>query len=448
MIAKASAVVLSVFLVALTPVSAADVSTGRQQDLDAFKTQFLDIDKSYSPAARKAAETAFAALSAEAGTISDAQFELSLAHIAALADNGHTMLLDPAWTARYNRLPIEFLITPEGLYVGGADTKNRDLIGKRVTSIGGLSWPALQEVWRYYKGGRRGWRNQFIYYFIESPEILYAAGLTKSPDKLEIVYETRRGRSKSRMLAGRTDLPPLEGVEALLPPPRVLQLTREGFGGKAPLYLQELDKPFRYIEMPDRNAVYIQFRANIDFTGKIDISAYAKDVLAKLQASRPRFVILDERFNFGGDLTTTRELMVSLADIVGPKGRVFVLESGRTFSAGLASAAYVKQAAGSRATLIGTGPGDNLEFWAEGDLTTLPNSGAAFLYTLERHNYMTGCPEKDCHKPMQEHPIRIKNLQPDIRVGLSYSDFAEGNDPLLDVAFSLIAANDQIGDRP
>lgn len=440
MVHKVSAALLGFCLFVVSPAFAADLAAQRQEDLATFKNEYLDIDQSYSPEARKKAEALLAELSARAADMSDARFVLGLAHIAAVSHNGHTTLLNPGWTAQFNRIPLKFLITSDGLFIGGADKANRDLIGKRVVSIDGARWPVLQDAWRAYMGGNRGWRDQFIYYFIESPEILHAAGLAASPDSVTVDYANARGRVKSRRIAARTDLPPLQGTEAYLPPPRALELSREGFGGKPPLYLQDPATPFRFFAMPERNAAYVQFRANADFDGDADISAFAKDVLAKLQAQRPRFIILDERFNLGGDLGTTRDLMNALGDIVGPDGRVFILDSGRTFSAGIASAAYAKQAAGDRAVIIGTAPGDNLEFWAEGDLVVLPNSKAAFIYGRQRHNYMTGCPEPDCHKPIQIHPIRIKTLEPDIEVEMSYADFSEGRDPLLNTAFELIEA--------
>lgn len=241
-----------------------------------------------------------------------------------------------------------------------------------------------------------------------------------------------------RSIPAETGLPPLTGFEAFIPPPRVLELSAAGRGGPAPLYLQDPASPFRAVPLPEQDAVYVQFRANADFAGRHDAAAFVRQAEADLRAARPRFVILDERFNFGGDLNITRGFIQALPEIVGPDGRVFVLTSGRTFSAGIASAAYARQAGGPQTILIGATPGDKLEFWAEGDLVTLPRSGATFMYATERHNYMTGCPEADCHGSIQQHPIRIESLDPDSPVPFTYADFKAGRDPLLEKALALI----------
>ena len=60
---------------------------------------------------------------------------------------------------------------------------------------------------------------------------------------------------------------------------------------------------------------------------------------------------------------------------------------------------------------------------------TLPGLGAMLLYATERHNYMTGCPEDDCHGSVRTHPIRVRSLRPDIPAALTWADFQAGRDP-------------------
>ncbi len=54
------------------------------------------------------------------------------------------------------------------------------------------------------------------------------------------------------------------------------------------------------------------------------------------------------------------------------------------------------------------------------------------LYADERHNYMTGCPEEDCHGSIRDHPIRVRSLQPDIAAPLGFADFLAGRDPAME----------------
>jgi hypothetical protein len=131
----------------------------------------------------------------------------------------------------------------------------------------------------------------------------------------------------------------------------------------------------------------------------------------------------------GGDLNIARDFMQALPGIA--QDRVYAITSGRTFSAAISSLGYLKQAAGDRLTIVGEPIGDRLEFWAEGDIMELPGLGAVILYASERHNYMTGCPEPDCHAAIREHPIRVRSLQPDIPTSLSWAAFSAGRDPAM-----------------
>ena len=124
----------------------------------------------------------------------------------------------------------------------------------------------------------------------------------------------------------------------------------------------------------------------------------------------------------GGDLNLTRDFMRALPALA-EGGRVYAITSGRTFSAAISSLGYLKQAAGDRLTIVGEPIGDRLEFWAEGNILQLPGLGALMLYADERHNYMTGCPEADCHRSIRDHPIRVRSLQPDIAAPLALRRF-------------------------
>jgi hypothetical protein len=128
-----------------------------------------------------------------------------------------------------------------------------------------------------------------------------------------------------------------------------------------------------------------------------------------------------------------------LPGLLPSDGRIFVLTSGRTFSAGIASAGYLKQAAPTRVKIVGEPIGDHLEFWAEGGFSLLPVSKAAVLAATERHNYITGCPEPDCHNSIRRHPIRVQSLEPDIAAPLTYADYRAGRDPALEAVRKALA---------
>jgi hypothetical protein len=201
--------------------------------------------------------------------------------------------------------------------------------------------------------------------------------------------------------------------------------------------VSEPGRAFRMEPLPEIDAQYIQLRLNKSFYEQ-KIETFLASARATLEKAKPRNVVVDLRQDGGGDLNTTRAFMQALPTMVAADGRIFVLTSGRTFSAGIASAGYLEQAAPTRVTIVGEPVGDHLEFWAEGGLVQLPVSKAVLLPATERHNYTTGCPEPDCHGPIRENPIRIPLLEPDVAAPLTYADYRAGRDPALAAVYEAL----------
>ena len=140
--------------------------------------------------------------------------------------------------------------------------------------------------------------------------------------------------------------------------------------------------------------------------------------------------------------------MQDLPNLTARGGRVYALTSGRTFSAGISSLGYLKQSGGDRVSIVGAPVGDRLEFWAETDTIDLPQTGATILYATERHDYITGCPEPDCHASIRNHPIRVRSLAPDVAVATTGRDVMSGKDPLMEAVLRLERARSPAAPPP
>jgi hypothetical protein len=396
-------------------------------DIDAMRT-YVERNRAYSPVERTEALRRVALLPGLTGA--PARFELEAAHIAALADNGHSVLLPPQWPSRYRRSPVHLGLFADGLYVVAAN--RRQLVGRRVLRINGYDWRAIRTAYARYQGGLPGFRDQFVPLFMETPTLLAAAGFGSDPDRIAFTLEAR-GRPETvtvrAVLAPYRDEAAFTGQSPLLDGAHMLP------GAGVPLYLQEQGLLFRLAFPPELDGAYVQLNA----IRGLGISTFFETTLAELRQNRPRNIVVDLRFNMGGDLNIARDFMQALPAIA--RDRVYAITSGRTFSAAISSLGYLKQAAGDRLTIVGQPIGDRLEFWAEGDIMELPGLGAMLLYASERHNYMTGCPEADCHAAIREHPIRVRSLQPDIPTMLSWADYRAGRDP------AMIAIVQDIGRR-
>jgi hypothetical protein len=103
-------------------------------------------------------------------------------------------------------------------------------------------------------------------------------------------------------------------------------------------------------------------------------------------------IVVDLRGNPGGDFTKVVPLVNWLqSDWRGVACAVLV--NGYTFSAAIVAAVLISHALGPRAHVFGSGMGDDLRFWAEGDMVALPQSGATLRYSTGWHDWITGLPD-------------------------------------------------------
>lgn len=385
---------------------------------------YIARNRAYTPATRAEALRSLDLLPNLLGN--PARFDLEVARIAALANNGHSALLPPQWASRWPRSPVHFGLFADGLFVIAAPAEQSALLRRRVALINGRPWQTVRAAYARYQGGEQGFRDQFVTLFMESPALLAAAGLGADPSALTLSLNAGRRRPPQTVTIPAR-LAPFEGEQAFIGYPPLLEAASLLAPDARPLYLQEPGRPFRLAFPAEIDGAFVQLKA----TRGLEIDAFLTATLAELGARRPRNIVVDLRFNMGGDLNITRNFMRALPGLA-EGGRVYAITSGRTFSAAISSLGYLKEAAGDRLTIVGEPIGDRLEFWAEGDILQLPGLGGFMLYAAERHNYMTGCPEPDCHAAIRDHPLHVRSLQPDILTPLRFADFIAGRDPAMD----------------
>lgn len=404
-------------VLAATVATSAVAGTPSEADI-ATVEQFLAKDNSYTPEAK--AEARRRALQLAQYLKDQPRFELEVARIVALADNGHTALFPAQWTTRYARSPVRVGLFADGLFVIAAPAKHASAIGKPVATINGMPWRDVRRAFSAYQGGNEALKDQYFSYFAETPLLLTAAGIGSDTARLSLTLVD------GPALLVEAEKAPLEGEAAFLGQP-MLRDAINLIQGSVPLYLRDSEKLYSFVELRDLNAVYIR----LDAIGGANLEEFLDQSLQRLRSGNQRNIMLDLRFNMGGDLTRARDFAKALPGLA-KGGRVYVITSGRTFSAAISTTGYLKQADPTKVRIVGDPVGDRLEFWAEGRTMTLPGLGAELLPATERHNYRTGCPEADCHRWVRDFPIRVDSLDPDLSTPLRFADFVGGRDPAME----------------
>jgi hypothetical protein len=420
----------------LAPAAVAQTTAPRQETLAVMRTIVTSEEKAYTDATRAQALALLDSVAARSASLSDLAFELQLSRVVALADNGHSLLRPGSRIRRTNRVGVRLLPLSDGVLVAHATRDLADLLGASLVGIGELPVERLLAANRALFGGTAAWRDQFAPYLLESPEQLHAMGLIASPG--EAVYRFRRpdGTVVSRTLRGDTaSRAVLRSVgEAFFPDPG-----RPGWRtlvANAPWALQQPAVAFRRTTEWMPGVFVFQMRQNHDGPGQT-VGAVLDSVRAEIAAARPRHLVLDMRFNGGGNLNLTRAFMQQLPGLV--PGRIFVLTSPQTFSAGISSVGYLTQVAPDRVTLVGEPAGDRLVFFAESRERALPGTETGVMFSRERHDYQGGCEAfTDCHGPVVRNPIRVRSLDPRVQAPWTLAAYRAGRDPAMEAVQALI----------
>jgi hypothetical protein len=419
------------------PVEVEDIAQGQVADARYFRS-FPDYDRSYSPTARAKARRLADRLVADAGNLSHEQFVLRVAEIAAVADNGHTTIGENAWRKNTPRVPLRTYLFADGLHVLWANPANADLIGARIDRIDGKDIAAIYGVIRRYQGGTESRRRVALLPVLESPALLRAAGIAAEREALTIsgvlidgspfkrrVTAEPRDRAAWVSSTSRTLFPAPSGVDM------------KGFlqtGDVLPASLRNQRKLFT-LEPLEQGGLYVGIGANNDSDDE-PIEAFLANVLDRVRAERPGFLVVDMRMNGGGNYEKTYAFARALPG-ASPASMIYVLTSPWTFSAAITTVASLKDAGGNRVGIVGEEVGDRLDFWAEGNSFALPNAFLKVSYAAGRHRYDGPCDDmRECFWLNRRYPVRVRDLRPDVIAPWTFAAYRQRRDPALDAVFA------------
>jgi hypothetical protein len=415
------------------PVEVADRAAGQKADAE-YLAPFVDYDRSYSPAAAAQARAELARLREEAALLTHEQFLLRVAHITALADNGHTTINENSFKKNTPRVPVRTWWFPDGLRILRAAPAHADLLGARVDTIDGKPVAEVFGAMREYMGGTETHRRLRLLAMLESPALLQAAGVARERDALTLAGLKDDGTPFERRIVAedRDRSAPVSSTARIFFPTKddnaeyVVSFFRPG--QLVPLWLRDPHHLFSMSPLENKG-LYVALGACADSDDE-RVSDFLAKVLERVAREKPNYVVIDFRMNGGGDYTKTYPFMPALLNVLPKDGRVYALTSGWTFSAAITTVGALKQFGGDQVVLVGEPVGDRLDFWAEGGSFVLPNSFISALFTSGRHNYTTvSCEDVNCYWLNLLYPVRMEALDPELPAPLTYAAYRAGRDP-------------------
>ncbi len=410
-----------------------DQAEARHQDV-ADLGFLLKYDRSFSAPAAFAFRQEVERLDGPAGAMPDAEFEMAVSRMVALAGNAHTTVDKQQRASLYGRAPLRFAWFSDGLYVVQATGPAEALLGHRVVGIDGRPVEqALAALEPYVSGTAEHVR-------VDSPPLL------DCPPLLRAIWPDTDGEHLSVTLDDGTSarlatLPPMVEPFGLQP---IMMIAPGGYGPEWKSVLVEYPLSLRE---PDRVAVsaplgtdgiYVRINGNHN-----DAHGALTDQLAAIAATRPprgwRRMVLDLRFNVGGDERKTMAFTHALPELLGTRGNLWILTGNATFSAAIITAARARHFLADRAHIVGEAVGDHEPFWTDGGpALVLRNSRIAIGHAYFRQDWASGCHDPSECNPFQFlYGVAAGDLTPEVNVGWSFADYAAGRDTVLEKALEL-----------
>jgi hypothetical protein len=394
----------------------------------------LKYDRSFSPAAAVAFQSGIAKLRDTSGAMSDAGFEMAVSHLVALAGNAHTTVDKRQRASGFGRAPLRFAWFAERLYIVRATGSAEHLLGRRVLALDGRPVAqALADISPYLSGTAERARD-------DSPPLL------DCPPLLQVVWpDTDGGHLSVGLDDGTVEqlsmLPPAVDPFGLQP---LMVIAPGGYGpdwktvsADPPLSLREPDRVA--VSAPlDGNGIYIRINGNHD-----DAYGTLSSQLAAIAAAKPpggwRRMILDLRFNDGGDERETVDFTHALPDLLGGKGNLWILTGNGTFSAAIITAARARHFLKGRSHIVGETVGDHEPFWTDGGPPlVLRHARIAIGHAYFKQDWAHGCYDPVACNPLQFlYGVAAGDLTPEVRIGWSFTDYAAGRDTVLERTLEL-----------
>lgn len=416
------------------------------QDLRYFRDVWAGREKSYGPEARARMLAFVDARIASARPMERWELALVFAEAMAMSGNNHTDGEFPFEPGLFTVLPVSLWDFPEGLVVTRAHPEFRRLLGARVVAIGGAPAKDAAALVAKYVSGLPQRRKYMAPAWLTRLEVLRSVGLADGnaaafdfalPDgRRETV---RLGAAPSadpaaRSMPWRASLVPGKGPN---PWPHVLDALREVPAHAAP---------------PDEMTGRGLFGGRVLVVRSTSLSPYtdnagavvgkAYDVVDEVVKSGtiPKDVVVDLRYNGGGNFLNIVGFAKELAGLVGPDGGIWVVTGRTTNSAAIVFAALLKAEGKGRTRIVGEDASDALTFWSEGGAVQAPASKLSLRFTDGYHDWAKGCRELTrCYWPVVFHGVAVGTISPDLPVETTFADYAAGKDPPLEKILAEIA---------
>ncbi len=358
----------------------------------------------YHHTPRTVFEREVASLMERIPSLSDDEIEVGLLRIASLVGDGHTRLGLGAAAPRY---PLELEWLDGAWRVTRTSRAAAEILGGRVVAFDGVpadtAWARVRtlvpeaetEGLARFLGGR----------LLALGPVLHGLGIAGSADRASLRVTLDDGTTQSLKMVTVQPDNDIDWMDAGRSPPlaRTPTMRRASLG---------------WAVVPGTRTAYVAWNNYLLREPRRAFQDSVRAMFRDLDAANVDRLVLDLRWNLGGDFTRGREYL--LAELRRRErflrpGGLYVLIGRRTASAAMVNAVDLKRAAG--AILVGEPTGARPNSYSEAGFFQLPRSGLQGTVAI-------------CHYDLW--PEDVPGVPPDHAIPPTWADYRDGRDSALE----------------
>ncbi len=293
------------------------------------------------------------------------EISVGLMKLIALVQDGHTSLLPPEIFQK-PVFPVRFYFFEDVLYIILAPKQYADLVGARVTGIGGVDvTEALKRAFEIVAADNDMGRRENAPLILAVPDLLAGLKINADKTRLSLKLETPGGVKTA-------EITPAGNLGDLLQVPSDWTDARNS-GVKTPYYLRDPQNRYWFEYDKEHRIVYLQQNAVLNKDNGETLSDFYKKVLAFVAANPVDKLVIDLRQNGGGNNGLNRPLIRALIKSkIDEPGRLFVITGRITFSAAQNYVNDLEQY--TSAIFVGEPTGEHPNAYGDARPVELPNS--------------------------------------------------------------------------
>lgn len=384
-----------------------DMSDPRREDLQVLMTTLENNHPDiYSVTKENDFKALYEDVLVSAPQMQDIDFYFTVRELIAQIGDSHTLVGFPQeLAAGLHALPIQIAYINNAWRLIVVEKSKEPMLGSEVLSLNGVPiHQILKKAERLVGYDNQVWFNQSVSQLLNIAEFYSYLGIAENPSDpitLTIDHRTCQNVSSSSITPiSITEFYQKEFVTLYDNPSRT---------GSARVYYRT-----EFLDTQE-DILFIQYNVCASDPA-FPVDVFIEETLALVSSKKPAKIIVDLRYNGGGDSSLFEPMIDGLATYQKTQGfSLDVLIGERTFSSALMNAVQLKQR--SNATLVGTPTGGSVNHFGEVKSFILPHSGIPLQYSTKFF--------------VMDKSHQGGSLQPDVFVAATVEDLLSGVDTVV-----------------